>query len=798
MNIRLPAHACLATMLAAGGLLRVVPAVAADYCVDSSVELVQALAATAASSTGDTIRVVQGSYQIDGSLQSLQDGSIRLLGGYNSGCLFRTGYASSTVISGPAPAPNSLRSAVLHLGLDGGDNRIERLQFRNFARVLVTDNGVAATLTVNQNRFQDNDTGLAINVRDTDLVIQNNHFQRNRNLCCGGSAINRGLLILRSTPAQPTTLDINFNTVTASAVGVDIRGAGPYSSTPRLQNNVLWSNSAFDLALDVVDVVATNNLWDSESLTGGSGFTTLLNQLDDNPLLQADGSLTVPNSPAINSGTGFIVGGVPARDVAGNPRQVGSAPDRGAFESGLSDVTDLVVTTTADSGPGSLRQAILDANNTLGGATISFDIPGSCPQLIAPATDLPALVRETYIDGWSQPGSQRNGSEDGYDAVHCIGIIGGGERQDGLRLHTQDASEQSSVYGLSFYGFTRYGIHVNGPGSASIEGNTFGTGLPLVFFEPGFGAYPIRVHDARYTTIGGHSPEQRNVIGRPGLAAIRMENPRGSTIVDNFIGVGTNGTSNIGSADANGIVLMGGEELRVEYNRIGHLATGVLLNSDVVNVVVQSNHIGTTPAGVAIPNAGDGIEVIRAFDVRVRDNDIAHNAGAGIRVDDDAQLVTLEYNRIHANGELGIDIDPPGVNPEDTDTGAGTDGNRFQNAPELLLAEGSDSSGLVEGVLRSSNGAFTIEVHASESCDPSGFGEGRYPGSARHPVTIQNGTASSDGEASFSIPVLAQQGLGSLLGAAITATATFEGDTSEFSACIVYQAGSEVFADGFE
>ena len=63
------------------------------------------------------------------------------------------------------------------------------------------------------------------------------------------------------------------------------------------------------------------------------------------------------------------------------------------------------VTTTADSGPGSLRQAILDSNVATGGRNlITFAIPGQGAQSIVLASPLPTISNPLLIDGWSEPG----------------------------------------------------------------------------------------------------------------------------------------------------------------------------------------------------------------------------------------------------------------------------------------------------------------------------------------------------------------------------------------------------------
>ncbi len=72
----------------------------------------------------------------------------------------------------------------------------------------------------------------------------------------------------------------------------------------------------------------------------------------------------------------------------------------------LASATIFTVTTTSDSGAGSLRAAVVSANAVPGPHTIAFNIPGSGPHSIALATDLPTIVISggLTIDGTTQPG----------------------------------------------------------------------------------------------------------------------------------------------------------------------------------------------------------------------------------------------------------------------------------------------------------------------------------------------------------------------------------------------------------
>src|SRR5215831_6016422 len=82
------------------------------------------------------------------------------------------------------------------------------------------------------------------------------------------------------------------------------------------------------------------------------------------------------------------------------------------------------VSNTSDTGTGSLRQAITDANGHMGMDMIIFAISGSGVQTITPMTPLPAISDPVFIDGYSQPGAQMNTQANGDNAVLMIELNG--------------------------------------------------------------------------------------------------------------------------------------------------------------------------------------------------------------------------------------------------------------------------------------------------------------------------------------------------------------------------------------
>src|SRR5512132_1754955 len=90
------------------------------------------------------------------------------------------------------------------------------------------------------------------------------------------------------------------------------------------------------------------------------------------------------------------------------------------------------VTNTADSGPGSLRQAILDANANPGLDTIAFNIPGAGVHTISPGSNFDSLTDPVLVDGYTQPGSSPNTDPVGTNAVLLIELDGAATGQFGV------------------------------------------------------------------------------------------------------------------------------------------------------------------------------------------------------------------------------------------------------------------------------------------------------------------------------------------------------------------------------
>jgi hypothetical protein len=128
---------------------------------------------------------------------------------------------------------------------------------------------------------------------------------------------------------------------------------------------------------------------------------------------------------------------------------------------------------SGDSGPGTLRQAILDSNaspSQIGVNDIEFELTPGAVSFINLKSSLPVITAAVNINGYSQAGSHENTLANGDNAVILIGLYGEGA-WTGLYI---DASHVT-VQGLGISHFKGDGIEVfGGADHTVIQGNYIG------------------------------------------------------------------------------------------------------------------------------------------------------------------------------------------------------------------------------------------------------------------------------------------------------------------------------------
>jgi len=239
-----------------------------------------------------------------------------------------------------------------------------------------------------------------------------------------------------------------------------------------------------------------------------------------------------------------------------------------------------VVVNSDDSGDGSLRQAILDANEQTGLDEITFEAGLSAIQL---ATALDAITDPVSINSTGVAG---------------VAIDGGGGAFDGLTLAA--GSGGSTIRLLTIRNLGGAAIRVQTDGN-EIVGNTLGATAGAV-------AYGVLVDGGANNTIGGTGPGEANVLGFATTAGVRLfgASATGNLVRGNLIGVGPAGEA-IGNQH-------GVQVFDAPGNTIGGAGGGNLIgNSAVAGVliagagstgnVVAANAFGATVGGDAAPNA---------------------------------------------------------------------------------------------------------------------------------------------------------------------------------------------------
>ena len=297
----------------------------------------------------------------------------------------------------------------------------------------------------------------------------------------------------------------------------------------------------------------------------------------------------------------------------------------GLMATGAARGATFTVVNTNDSGAGSLRQAILDANANPGLDTIAFDMPGSGVQTITPATSLPAITDPVLLDGYTQPGSSANTLVTGDDAVLLIELDG--TTAAGIGLLIEGPNGGSTVRGLVINRFPvgiKIGQGVETDGN-TIAGNFIGTDPTGMSTLVTGGQQMIYVsHSSANNTIGGTTPDARNVIVG-GNTNVYLEVVSNNFVQGNYLGVNAAGTAalptgmiddlNISSSKNNTI---GGTDPGAGNVIYGPRSAVVFGQANIITTdgnVLQGNRIGTDATGtvglggqygVAVSNTGDG------------------------------------------------------------------------------------------------------------------------------------------------------------------------------------------------
>ncbi|HWT16594.1 MAG TPA: right-handed parallel beta-helix repeat-containing protein [Patescibacteria group bacterium] len=324
-----------------------------------------------------------------------------------------------------------------------------------------------------------------------------------------------------------------------------------------------------------------------------------------------------------------------------------------------------LVTNTNDSGAGSLRQAILNANANAGMDAISFNISGSGPHVIAPLSGLPSISGDLIIDGYTQNGSRPNFAAIGSDADLRIALDGSSA---GFSNLLTISSGQTSVRGLNLRNAGNAGISVVGGSDHSVEGCFIGTSVDGTGDEGNAGNGVSG--SANGVQIGGPGLHQRNVVS-------------------------------------------------------GNTAAGVNLSGN--DWLIQNNVIGTAADGTtALGNSFGGISSTGSGG-RIAGNRIRNNGVRGIGLPPTAVQVDIAGNAIFNNAGLGIDLNNDGLTANDAND-ADIGPNGLQNFPVLtgvtsLAAGDLRLAGLL---IRPAGSTLTVrfDVFRSASCDAGGHGEG--------------------------------------------------------------------------
>lgn len=338
---------------------------------------------------------------------------------------------------------------------------------------------------------------------------------------------------------------------------------------------------------------------------------------------------------------------------------------------GAARAATFTVTNTNDSGAGSLRQAILDANVNTDFDTINFNIPGAGVRTINLLSPLPIIRTLLTIDGLSQPGAQCSS----YPATLLIELNGAGAGTGNLANGLFTGINQTTIRGLVINNFDNVGIYLAGI-DAQVTCNYVGTDPSGTIARPNGGGVVVApfqgAPDDLNNVIGGKVQGARNLISGNrafGVGLTKGISNKGNSnkILGNYIGTNAAGTAALPNATDGVAVAPGsdsntiGDGSDAGRNVIsGNTRTGVILESSGNSI--SANYIGTNAAGDDfLGNGAPGIYLFpTAVGNRVTSNVISAN-DTGIFVLGSSNQFFSNYIGTNAAGTASLGNDNYGI-----------------------------------------------------------------------------------------------------------------------------------------
>ena len=794
------------------------------FCVDSVSEFNAAYAV--ADEENVEIRMVTGTYDMTDSCIETNDtcdidDDVIIRGGYAPGCGSRVRDASATVLTRPGGGLTFYTAGSAASG--NGDLLLESLTFRNVPQGIRIglENTLNPDAELTMRRVWFDQSGKVVVFRTSAVFMYQSMVTRSSGSCA---------MAIETDPDDPGFLErVLLRHVTIAGSDGDGLCIGSSSSDDladvTMFNSILWDNAGDDLVFDHPNQVPVNLFSNTYATLVGGIAGAVSGTVSTNPqfVSPATGNFELGGSASVNSGFP-LSNSANDFDMKGDARVFSIVADRGALESAIgSTATTLTVTSTADAGLGTLRQALLDANLSPSFNRIVFDIGSSCgPKVINIMSPLPAINTALHIDGYTQTGAVRNTRSIGNDGQICIVLQqgNGSTAVSGLVIASSaDPEIALQIEGLGFSNFLVSAVSLAAGNGHSVLGSQFGGVIDAVNLLPsGYGV--TVVSNAVGVQIGGPDPGDRNTFGEAVAAAISLTGSFGefasqALVQNNYIGLAPNGSTAL--PNDRGIVIYG-DNHEVRDNVISsNDGVGILIDgSDAHDNLIRNNLIGLIDGRcTADCERGNGSHGIHVSDSAtrntIRENTIAHSGGDGVAVTS-ASGNPVFANSMFNNAGEGIDLGDDSLTLNDNDSSgapAGA-GNLDQNYPLLTTAVGTEALGSVSGTLSSVNAWYRLDFYGVSTCP--GFLQFNA-GADRlytHHVQITNASGGNDGSATFSDLAIARVGVGNYFATPryIVATATrMTGNplaggkprhTSEFGPCRLYVLSNLLFSNSFE